>query len=194
MRGDLVMEKKLMWFFALLLTLMIATVAVEYFLSGSFNLAYLLGVMLGTAIAWFIISAPRKRWLYWVSMLSWVLFYPGVTLGLVRYIAIRLSIEITTAEYVIIYLLCAMLMFFFFIRMRPRAEIEAIYFRSVTDERYKYHFGVASFWSFLFVNQLLIGALLQPWVPHRQVGLWIGVMIAGLVFWITNLAILERKR
>jgi hypothetical protein len=188
------MDKKLMWFFALLLTIMIATVAVEYFISGSFNLAYLLGVMLGTAIAWFIISSPRKRWLYWASMLSWVLFYPGATLGLVRYIAIRLSIEITTAEYVIIYLLCAMLMFFFFIRTRPRAEIDAIYFRTVTDERYKYHFGVASFWSFLFVNLLLIGALLQPWVAHRQVGLWIGVMIAGVVFWIANLAILERKR
>lgn len=188
------MDKKIMWLFALLLTMMIATVAVEYFISGSFNLAYLIGVVFGTTIGWYILSAPKKRWLYWASMLSWVLLIPGATLGLVNYIATRLSIEITTFGYVVIYLLGALVMLFYFIRTRPRAEIEEIMNRSVIDERYKYHFGVSSFWSFLFLNLLLIGALLQPWISHSQLGLWIGVMIAGLVFWIANLVILERKR
>jgi hypothetical protein len=192
--GGFTMDKKLMWFFVLLLTLLTATVAAEYFSSGSFNLAYLLGEILGTSILWYILSAPKKRWLYWVSMLSWVLFIPGVTLGLVNYIAKRLSIEITTFVYVVIYLLGALVMLFFFIRTRPRSEIREIINRPVIDERYKNHFGVSSFWSFLFVNLLLIAALLQPWIPHSQLGLWIGVMIAGLVFWFANLAILERKR
>jgi hypothetical protein len=187
------MDKKLMWFFAMLLTMIIATVAAEYFFSGGFNVAYLLGVMLGTALAWYILSAPKKRWLYWVSMLAWVLFLPGASLGLARYIASLLSITITTFGYVMIYLIGALVMLFLFIRTRPRSEVEAIYNRPVIDERYIYHFGLSSFWSFLFVNLLLIGALLQPWVAHSQLGLWIGVMIAGLVFWITNLAILERK-
>lgn len=188
------MDKKLMWFFALWLTLMIAVMSAEYFSSGSFNLAYLLGATLGTAIAWFIISAPKKRWIYWVSMLSWVLFIPAATLGLVRYIASLLSLNINTFGYVVIYLLGAIVMFFIFIGTRPRAKIEQIYHQPVIDERYKYHFAMASFWSFLFLNLLLIGALLQPWIPHSQLGLWLGVMIAGLVFWIACLVILETTR
>lgn len=188
------MENKIMWFFALLLTMMVATISAEYFFSGRLNLAYLLGVMLGTAIAWLIISGPKKRWIYWLSMLSWVLFIPGASLGLARYIASLLSIKITTSGYIVIYLLGAMVMFFFFIRTRPRAEIEEIYNRPVIDERYKFHFGLSGFWSFLFLNLLVIGALLQPWVPQGQIGLWIGVLITGLVFWIAILVVLERKR
>jgi hypothetical protein len=139
------MDKKLMWFFALLLPLLIATVAAEYFFSGNFNLSYLLGEILGTAIVWYIVSTPKKRWIYWASMLSWVLFYPGVTLGFVGYIAMRLSINISTVGYVIIYLLCDLVMFFFFTRMHPRAKIKEIINKPVIDERYEYHFGVSSF-------------------------------------------------
>jgi hypothetical protein len=37
-------------------------------------------------------------------------------------------------------------------------------------------------------------ALLQPWVPHAQTGLWIGVLVAGLGVYLTSLLTMERKR
>lgn len=188
------MEKKLMWFFSLWLTLMIATITVQYLYTGSLNLAYLLGTTLGTAIVgWLFISGPRRRWIYWAGMVSWVLIVPSGFIVLIRFIASLLSVKINTAGYIAIYLLGALANVFIFIRTH-RAGIEEIYNRPQVDERYQYHFGLSSFWSFIFLNLLIIGALLQPWVSLGQIGLWIGVLIAGLVFWITNLLILEWKR
>jgi hypothetical protein len=186
------MDKKMMWWLAYLLIMIIATISAEYFFYGSFNLAYLLGVIVGTSLGWLIINSPKKPWVYWLSMLSWIVLIPGATLGFVRYIASLLSIKITIYGYVVIYLLGAMLMILFYIRTWSRAKVQEIVNRPVVDERYQLHFGTASFWSFLFINFLMIGALLQPWIPYSQPGLWIGVMIAGTVFWVIYLGILER--
>lgn len=88
------MEKKLMWFFSLWLTLMIATITVQYLYTGSLNLAYLLGTTLGTAIVgWLFISGPRRRWIYWAGMVSWVLIVPSGFIVLIRFIASLLSVK-----------------------------------------------------------------------------------------------------
>lgn len=182
-----------MWFFGLWLSMMIATLAAQYFWTGNLNPIYLLGVTLGTVIAWLIISDPRRRWIYWAGMVSWVLIVPTGFIVLIRYIASLLFIRISTTGYVAIYILGALANVFLFIRTH-RAGIEEIYTRPKVDERYQYHFGLSGFWSFIFLNLLIIGALLQPWVTLGKIGLWIGVLTAGLVFWIANLAILEWKR
>jgi len=62
------------------------------------------------------------------------------------------------------------------------------------DERHRQHNLWAGYWSFLFLNLLLIAALLQPWAPHSQTGLWVGILIAGTGFYLGSLLILERKR
>lgn len=64
----------------------------------------------------------------------------------------------------------------------------------VVDERQQHHTFLSGYLSFLFLNLLVIGALLQPWVPYNQLGLWIGVLVAGLVFWTANLLLLDLKR
>jgi hypothetical protein len=181
-----------------LLAMMISMLAGEYFfsgsLNGSLNVVYLLGMMLGTAIVWLITSGPRKRWLYWAGLISWVFFMPGATLGLVRYIATRFSIQITNSGYVTIYLLGALAMAVFYTRTASRAGRVGQINPPKLDERYQYHIGISGFWAFLFLNVLIIGVLLQPWMTASPIGLWITVLIAGLVFWVISLMILERKR
>lgn len=188
------MEKKLMWFLAMLLTMMITVITVQYFLAGNINPFGLLGVVLGAATGWALIFSPRRSWTYWVGMLFWVIFVPAGFVGLVGFIASLLAVALPTWGVATIYFLGVLAMLFFFIRNTSRSEIEEIYNRPVVDERYQYHFGLSGFWAFLFLNLLIIGALLQPWVPRGQLGLWIGVLIASLVFWGANLLILERKR
>jgi hypothetical protein len=188
------MEKKLMWFAALLLTMLVTTMAVQYFVTGNINPFGLLGVVLGAAIGWTLVSDPRKSWTYSVGMLFWVVFVPAGFVGLVGFIASLLAIKFPAWGVATIYLLGVLIMLFFFIHNASRSAIEGIYSRPMVDERYQYHFGLSGFWAFLFVNLLIIGALLQPWVSRGQLGLWIGVLIASLVFWGANLLILERKR
>jgi hypothetical protein len=188
------MQKNLMWFFAVLLTMVITTITVQYFWSGNLNPAYLLGVVLGSVIAWIIISTPRRPWVYWVGMLFWAIFVPAGLLGLIRLFVSLLSIALPTWADVAIYLLGVLAILLFFIYNNSRIRIEEIGNRPFVDERYQYHYGLSGFWAFLFLNLLIIGALLQPWVPQGQLGLWIGVLIASLVFWGINLLILEQNR
>lgn len=188
------MEKKLMWFLAMLLTMMITVIAVQYFLAGNINPFGLLGVILGAAIGWALISGPHRSWTYWVGMLFWVIFVPAGVVGLIGFIVSLLAVALPTWGVATIYLLGVLAMLFFFIHNRSRLGIEEIANRPLVDERYQNHFGLSGFWAFLFLNLLIIGALLQPWVPRGQLGLWIGVLIASLVFWGANLLILERRR
>lgn len=63
----------------------------------------------------------------------------------------------------------------------------------ILDERHQQHNLWSGYWSFLFLNLLLIAALLQPWVLHSQTGLWIGILVAGTGFYLGSLLILERN-
>jgi hypothetical protein len=180
------MEKKLMWFAALLLTMLVTTITVQYFLTGNINPLVLLGVVLGASIGWSLVSNTRRPWTYSVGMLFWVIFVPAGFVGLVGFIASLLSFEFPLWGMATIYLLGVLAMLFFLIHNTSRSGIEEIYSRPVVDERYQHHFGLSGFWAFLFLNLLIIGALLQPWIPQNQLGLWIGVLVSGLV--------LEQKR
>lgn len=51
----------------------------------------------------------------------------------------------------------------------------------------------SGYWSFLFLNFLIIGALVQPWLPLDHKALWVGVLIAGSVFWLAFMFILEKS-
>ncbi len=64
----------------------------------------------------------------------------------------------------------------------------------MVDERHRYHAHLSAYRAFLFLNLLIIAALLQPWLSPGHLGLWIGVLFAGLLFWAANLLILDRKR
>lgn len=188
------MEKKLMWFAALLLTMLVTTITVQYFLTGNINPLGLLGVVLGASIGWTLISNSRRSWTYSVGMLFWVVFVPAGFVGLVGFVASLLAIEFPSWGVATIYLLGVLAMLFLFLHNTSRFGIEEMYSRPVVDERYQYHFGLSGFWAFLFLNLMIIGALLQPWISQNQLGLWIGVLVSSLVFWGANLLILERKR
>ena len=183
-----------MWFFAMLLTMMITTIAVQYFWTGNLNPAALLGIILGAAIAWLIISSPKKPWTFWIGVVFWVLFVPAGLLGFIRFLMSWLSIGLTTWAAVSIYLIGVLGVVLFFIFNVSRFGVNQIYNQTIIDERVQSHYGLSGFWAFIFINLLIMGALLQPWIPQSQLGLWIGILLAGLIFWGTNLLILERKR
>ncbi|OPX85681.1 MAG: hypothetical protein A4E54_02280 [Pelotomaculum sp. PtaB.Bin117] len=42
-------------------------------------------------------------------------------------------------------------------------------------------------WSFIFLNFLIIEAIIEPWIALDQLGLWIGILSAGLLFWFASL-------
>ena len=65
---------------------------------------------------------------------------------------------------------------------------------AMIDERQQQHNLLAGYCSFLFLNFLLIGGLLQPWVPHAQTGLWTGILMVGLGFYLACLRVLDRRR
>ena len=186
------MDKKLMWFFAFLLSMMITLLAVQYFWYGNLNPAALLGVMAGSAIGWILMTNHKKTWLFWIGMIFWVLFVPVGLVGLIRLIVPFLSIELTALSTFALYLLGVMAMLLFYI-LTARHGTDQIHNLPMVDERYQYHAGLSGFWSFMFLNFLIIAALLQPWIPQGQIGLWIGVLLSGLIFWGGNLLLLERK-
>lgn len=187
------MDKKLMWFFAMLLTMLITTIAVQYFWIGNLNPAALLGIILGAAIGWLILSRPKKSWTFWVGTLFWVLFVPAGILGFIRFLASQISIELTTWTAVTIYILGVLAVLFFSINNASLHGINEIHNQPLIDERVQAHYSLSGFWAFIFINLLIMGALLQPWIPLNQLGLWIGVLVIGLLFWGANLLILERK-
>lgn len=64
----------------------------------------------------------------------------------------------------------------------------------MVDERQQHHVVLSGYKAFLFLNLLLIGALVQPYVSHDHLGLWVGVLVAGLAYWVVNLVLLDRTR
>jgi hypothetical protein len=191
---EAIMDKKLMWFFSVLLAMLIATLTTQYIWSGRINPAYLLGILAGSAIAWIFLATPRKAWLFWVGTLFWVIFIPVGVVGLARWIASRLSVETPLWAAVGIGFLTFLAMLVYLFHNAARFRLEGGFERPVLDERHQYHFGVSGYWAFLFLNGLIIAALIQPWVSPGQIGLWIGVLVMGLIFWIANLIFLEWKR
>jgi len=186
-------DKKLMQFFAMLLSGLIVIIAVQYFREGNLNPAPLLGFILGAAIAWLLISSPKRPWTFWVGTVFWILFVPAGFLGFIRFLASQLSFELTTWASILIYLIGVLGVLLFFIYNASRYGLNEIYSQPIMDERVQSLYGLSGFWAFIFMSLLIIGALLQPWIPLNQLGLWIGVLIAGLVFWVVDLSILERK-
>jgi hypothetical protein len=188
------MDKKLMLFFAFLLSGLITTLAVEYFLSGKFNLAYLLGILLGSLLGWIILSSSGRPWIFRVGMAFGVLFVPGGWVGFIRFLASLFSIQLPVWSIVVLYLLGVFVMLIFFMRSTSRSGEGRPIHLPLVDERQAAHFSLSGYWAFLFLNLLIIGALLQPWVPRGQVGLWIVILIAGLVFWGAFQLVLDLKR
>lgn len=188
------MDKKLMWFFAFLLSGLIATLAVEYFVTGEFNLAYLLGILFGSLLGWIILSSSERPWIFRVGIAFGVLFVPGGWVGFVRFLAALFSIELPVWSMVVLYLLGVFVMLIFFMRSMSCSGEERPIHLPLLDERQASHFSLSGYWAFLFLNLLIIGALLQPWVPRGQNGLWVGILIAGLVFWGAFQLVLDLKR
>ncbi|NMB90239.1 MAG: hypothetical protein GYA17_17910 [Chloroflexi bacterium] len=186
------MDRKLTWVFALLLTMLVTSMAVQYFVFGDFNPAYLFGTLLGTLIAGFFLPRPPKAWVSRVGAAIWVLFVPVGVVGIVRLVASLFSIQLSIPGMAAIYLLGAVGMTFICFRS-THFRLGELPERPILDERYLRHFGVSGYWAYLFLNALIVTALLQPWVPRSQIELWVGVLAAGLVFWVANLFILEHK-
>lgn len=72
-------------------------------------------------------------------------------------------------------------------------RIDSKQIEPTVDERQRYHVHLSGYWAFLLLNLLVVGALLQPWLARGHLGMWIGILSIGLIFWAGSLLILDQK-
>ncbi|ADH61209.1 hypothetical protein Tmath_1498 [Thermoanaerobacter mathranii subsp. mathranii str. A3] len=184
------MKNKLVWFVVFLVAYLITNVAVQFFWKGIINPGQVLGAVIGIAIAFLIVAAPKNSIVLWIGAVLVVLSVPIALVGLVSLFLSMFSIHFTGWGIIGIYVLGVLAILYLTMRFGSKQFFQ----NPVMDERSLLHYAWSGSWSFIFLNLLIIGALLQPWIAFDQLGLWVGVLIAGLLFWLTTLVILEMKK
>lgn len=184
------MKNKLVWFVVFLVIFLIVGVAVQFFRDGIINPVQVLAGAVGVALALFLDIAPKKPFVLWLGVFFTALGVPIVLVGVVLFVLSLFSIQpaggIMFGVYVagIIIILC----------LAKRFGSKCFFQDPIIDERIMLHYTWSGSLSFIFLNILIIGALLQPWIAFDQLGLWVGILIAGLLFWFASLVILEMKK
>jgi len=115
---------------------------------------------------------------------------PIILVGVVLFILSLFSIHPTGGSMFGIYVAGIVIIFY----LAKRFGAKHFFPDPVVDERIVLHYAWSGSLSFIFLNFLIIGALLQPWVALGQLGLWVGILIAGLLFWFASLIVLEMKK
>jgi len=184
------MKNKLVWFVVFLVTSLITNIAIQFFGKSAVDPKQVLAAIIGITIGFLIIAAPKNLIIRWIAGVLAAVSMPIVLVGLVFLLFSLFSIHLTGRIIIGIYILGVLIILYLMLRFGTKQ-----FFREpVMDERNLLHFAWSGSWSFLFLIFLVIGALLQPWIALDQLGLWIGVLIAGLLFWIITLVILEMKK
>ncbi|NLP44870.1 MAG: hypothetical protein GX351_09625 [Peptococcaceae bacterium] len=184
------MKNKLVWFTVFLVVYLITNIAVQFFWKGVIHPGQVLGAFIGIVIAFFIVAAPKNLIVRRLGTVLFVISAPIVLVGLISLFLSMFSIHLTGWGIIGIYVLGVITVLFLTMSFGSKEFFKT----PVTDERNLLHYAWSGFWSFVFLNLLIIGALLQPWIELNQLSLWVGVLTAGLLFWLTTLIVLERFR
>ncbi|NLK52583.1 MAG: hypothetical protein GX295_09095 [Syntrophomonadaceae bacterium] len=184
------MKNKLVWFAMFLVVFLITGVAVQFFREGTINPVPVLAGGFGVAIALFLNIAPKKPVVLWIRVLLTTLGIPIVLVGVVLFVLSLFSIQPTGGIIFGIYVAGIIIILCLAKRFGAKCFLQD----PVIDERILLHYAWSGSLSFIFLNFLIIGALLQPWIAFDQFGLWVGILIAGLLFWFATLVILEMKK
>ncbi len=199
--------KKFVWAILLLFGTVVGGLAVQHFFWESLNPFLIFGQIFGVLIGYLIIFA--NRYFFWAVLMVIILALPIVFVGLLSELLALLSIELVGWSLIVLYVIALLIVSTLFIIYGPK-----YLFKDKTsskgdpantwpfigklidpplDEKSLNHFAWSAAWSFLILNCLIIGALLQPWVPLNDLGLWIGVLMAGTLFWIATMIALELR-
>ena len=184
------MKNKLVWFAVFAVMFLIISVILQFFKDGIIDPWRLLATATGIAIAFFINIAPKKPIVLWIGLLLTALSMPIILVGIVLLVLSIFSIHPTGASMLGIYVLGIVIVLY----LAKRFGVKHFFADPVMDERIVLHYAWSGSLSFIFLNFLIIGAIIQPWIALDQLGLWIGVLIAGLLFWFASLVLLEMKK
>jgi len=184
------MKNKLVWFVVFAVMFLIISVILQFFKDGIIDPWRLLATAGGIALAFFINIAPKKPIVLWIGLVLSALSMPIILVGLVSLILSIFSIHPTGGSILGIYVLGIVIIFY----LAKRFGVKHFFPDPVVDERSVLHYAWSGSWSFIFLNFLIIGAIIQPWIALDQLKLWIGILSAGLLFWFASLVLLEMKK
>ena len=184
------MQNKLVWFAVFAVMFLIISVTLQFLKDGIVDPVRLLALASGIAIAFFINVAPKKPIVLWIGLVLTALSVPIILVGVVLAILSIFSIHPGGAVMLGIYVLGIVIIFY----LAKRFGVKHFFPDPVVDERIVLHYAWSGSLSFIFLNFLIIGAIIQPWIALDQLGLWIGILIAGLLFWFASLVLLEMKK
>lgn len=184
------MKNKVVWFIVSLVAYLITNMAVQFFWKGTVNPGQVLAAFVGITIGFLVVAAPKNSLVLWIGTVLVVLGTPIALVGFVSLLFSLSSIHLPGWGMAGIYILGALAILYLTIRFGTKQFFQD----PAIDERNLLHYAWSGFWSFIFLNFLIIGALLQPWIALNQLGLWIGVLVTGLLFWIITLIVLEMKK
>lgn len=186
------MKNKLVWFVVFATMFLIISVILQFFKEGIIDPWRLLATATGIAIALFINIAPKKPIVLWIGLLFSALSMPIILVGIVLLVLSIFSIHPTGASMLGVYVLGIVIILY----LTKRFGVKHFFPDPdpVMDERIVLHYVWSGSLSFIFLNFLIIGAIIQPWIALDQLGLWIGVLSAGLLFWFASLVLLEMKK
>ncbi len=184
------MKNKVIWFLVFLVAYLITNIAVQFFWEGIVNPGQVLAAFIGITIGFLVVASPKNLLVRLIGTVLVALSVPIALIGLVSLFLSLFSIHLTGWSMLVIYIQGVLAVLYLTVRFGTKQ-----FFREpVMDERGLLHYAWSGSLSFIFLNFLVIGALIQPWVALNQLGLWIGILITGLLFWIITLVILEMKK
>lgn len=185
------MKGKLIWLLVFLVAYLITSIATQYLWSGHISPWIVFGVIVGIVAGFLITSAPRKPVTLLIGTVLAVLCVPVALVWLISLVLSLFSVKLTGWAVLGLYIIGVLKTIYLAIRFgREKVLQEPV----IVDERNLAHSAWSGLWSFIILNFLIMGALLQPWVALDRVELWIGVLVAGLLFWLISVVILEMKR
>lgn len=184
------MKNKLVWFVVFAVIFLTSSVIFQFFKDGIINPVRLLASAGGIAIAFSINIAPKKPIVLWIGLVLTALSMPIILVGVVLFILSLFSIYPAGESMLVIYILGIVIIFY----LAKRFGVKHFFPDPVIDERIVLHYAWSGFLAFIFLNFLIIGAIIQPWIALDQLRLWIGILIAGLLFWFASLVLLEMKQ
>lgn len=184
-------NKPFLWFAMFFLTYLIASVVFQYLIDRTINPIHLFGGALGIILAFLISTLSNKHSLFlWVATGLAIITMPIILVSFTTIITSFFAIQLPKEIIFAVYILGVFIISFFFIKRGIKW-----FFREPTmDERNVLHLAWSGILAYFFLSLLLIGAILQPWIPLNQLSLWIGILTVSFLFWFISLVILEKVK
>lgn len=188
------MKNNLVWYLVYLLIFLVCVIAFDFFKKGIVTSDSILLIISFAPISFLIIIARKNLLIRWISIVLGALGLPIMLIGFITIICSLFSFDLADWTIIPIYIAGFIVVIYWMISSNTKQLDDSPFnLPGIIDERNTHYIILSGFGAFIFLNFLIIGALLQPWLPLDDLRLWIGVLITGLLFWIITASILEMK-